>query len=49
MVTPEQGLSIAMNVDANSKYYRVEVTDLTNKYLIAIGNPIWNAKFINAE
>lgn len=37
----------AMDVDAETKYYRVEVFDVTRNLRIAIGNPIWNkAKYV---
>ena len=35
---------IALDVNPNSKYYRVEVVDATTGYRIAIGQPIWNDK-----
>ena len=28
------------------KYYRVEVWDVTNGYWFAVGNPIWNSKYL---
>jgi hypothetical protein len=35
---------IAIDVDANSKYYRANVYDVTKDYIFAVGNPIWNDK-----
>ena len=34
-------------IDAEDcKYYRVEVWDVTNDYWFAVGNPIWNSKYL---
>ncbi len=38
------GDDFAFNADAESQFYRVEITDVTTGYRIAIGNPIWNSK-----
>lgn len=32
----------AIDADANAKYYRADVYDVTDDKIIAIGNPIWN-------
>ena len=35
-------------IDAEDcKYYRAEVWDVTNDYWFAVGNPIWNSKYLN--
>ena len=34
----------AFDVDANAKFYRAEVIDISQDLRIAIGNPIWNEK-----
>ncbi|MBO4939714.1 MAG: hypothetical protein J6D30_01615 [Clostridia bacterium] len=36
----------AMDVDVSAKFYRVEVFDETRNLRIAIGNPIWNTKYL---
>ena len=33
---------IAVDADASSKFYRAEVYDMTEGYIVALGNPIWN-------
>ena len=34
-------------IDAEDcRYYRVEVWDVTNNYWFAVGNPIWNSKYV---
>ena len=35
---------LALDTDAGSDFYRVEVFDQISAYRIAIGNPIWNSK-----
>ena len=36
----------AIDVDENVKFYRAEVFDETRNLRIAIGNPIWNERFM---
>ena len=38
--------AFAIDVDENAKFYRVEIFDETRNVRIAIGNPIWNERFI---
>ena len=39
----------AMDVDPTSRYYRVEVYDVTEDYIFALGNPIWNTALYQGE
>lgn len=39
----------AMDVDPASRYYRVEVYDVTGDYIFAIGNPIWNTALYTGD
>ena len=41
-ITPGQEITLAMDANEDSSYYRVEVIDATAGCRIAIGNPIWN-------
>ena len=41
-VTPGEMLYFAFDADPACKFYRLEVTDDTQKLRIALGNPIWN-------
>ena len=36
----------AIDVDDNATFYRAEIFDETKNVRIAIGNPIWNERFI---
>ena len=38
--------AFAIGVDENAKFYRVEIFDETRNLRIAIGNPIWNERFM---
>ena len=37
--------NFAIDVNADAKFYHVEIFDETKNWRIAIGNPIWNSKF----
>ena len=42
-LTDPTGISyFAMDVDPSVRYYRAEVYDVTQDYIFAVGNPIWN-------
>ena len=34
---------LALDVDPAARYYRAEVYNVTNDYIFAVGNPIWNS------
>lgn len=38
----QEAVYYAIDADANAKYYRADVYDVTADMIIAIGNPIWN-------
>ena len=38
-----------MDIDANALYYRAEVYDVTEDYIFALGNPIWNAALYTGD
>ena len=39
----------AMDVDPASLYYRVELYDVTEDYIFAVGNPIWNSALYTGD
>ena len=39
----------AMDVDPASRYYRAEVYDVTEDYIFALGNPIWNSALYQGD
>ena len=39
----------AMDVDPASRYYRVELYDVTEDYIFAVGNPIWNVALYEGD
>jgi len=39
----------AMDVDPASRYYRVELFDVTEDYIFAVGNPIWNSALYEGD
>lgn len=40
---------LSLDVDPNSRYYRVELYNITENYVFAIGNPIWNEALYTGE
>jgi hypothetical protein len=40
---------LSLDVDPNSRYYRVEIYNVTEDYIFAIGNPIWNLALYTGE
>ncbi len=49
LTDPTQVSYFAMDVDASARYYRVEVYDVTQDYIFAVGNPIWNAALYEGD
>ena len=41
-IDPTKPAYIAIDADASSKFYRAEVYDTFDNYIVALGNPIWN-------
>lgn len=45
----EETRYFAMDVDPASRYYRVELYDVTEDYIFALGNPIWNSALYTGD
>lgn len=48
-IDPTETTYFALDADADRKFYRAVVVDLTEGCRIAVGNPIWNSAFYNPE
>ena len=50
LTDPQAGISYyALDVDPSVRYYRAEVYDVTEDYIFALGNPIWNAALYEGD